>query len=1464
MNSYLTPARSYAEGIGNAVADRTINRVKADGTRETWADVSLRVAVGNALLAPNKNDYGYEFHNMHHHLRQASLLMSGRHLQHGDNTQPNRNQEVFTNCLDGETSLYTLERGVTTLREVEGDFVTVRCADGKWREAFARSYGEQELFELTFVSAFGGTKKRVVEHATANHRWILSDGTVTDSIKVGDELAVMPVENVRDPEGTLHGLIFGDGSAHKRRHDHARTGVSQGRTYAAIRVCKQDAVQEEIVNLLSGLGYEARQPAWASGDTCFYIGKKPYIKELPYTTDAEYLAGFIYGWWLADGHKTENANTMTISTSNEQAARWLMEHAGYAGLTVWSHSVKERKEGDGSFANGKPLHIVRMKPNARWKLESIAPVGVEKVYCVEEPVTKSFTLASGLVTGNCSTAAASFVLFYLLLNGSGVGRAYDDHMMVVDWRNLPNVYITVDENYPDRAKGMIPEGVLSKEQVLSDLVNACDIYEVEDSREGWGHAVELLETLAYGGNRHGHVIIDFSKVRPNGSPIRGMQNRPSSGPGATMQAMLNCLTLRDLDYAPWKQAMYVDHYLAESVLVGGARRAARMATKDWRDKTVMDFIRVKQGGVLWSSNNSVTVDEEFWKLVGAGESDLVYESEQTNALAKHAKKVFEAVCWHSYHDGTGEPGLINQDKLTAKMDGIEVYDKPGAYLGSEKFQASVWSEGLLTELMDRFKSSRFKMITNPCGEIPLTKVGGYCVDGSTRILHRAGYDRIVDVVGKNVEVWNGERWSVVTPFQTGDDQELLRVSFSDGSYLDCTPYHRFSVKWSRQGKRFREVEAKDLKIGHILPTFRSSVDLKGESCGHAYTYGAFLGDGWIERRGHIGRSDRYGITLYDGKHHLPVEGSRGVRKKNGGIEVDVRQLDTDRLNSLKEDSLPGFVFQLDYASTMHFIHGWLDTDGTYHKDTGGVSITTCSEDRARGLQLLLRRVGISFASARKVADIGDDTNFGPRKQALWQVYVPSSEAGLLCGERVRSEYPVDLNRLVKQARVVKVELLEGRHKTYCFTEPERGMGVFNNVLTYQCVIADVVPYHAQSIKDAHDAFRTATRALIRTNLMDCLYRKEVNRTNRIGVGITGFHEFAYKFFGYGFRDILDEHKARDFWRTIAAFKRTVVSEAKQYADYLGVTVPHTNTTIKPAGTTSKLFGLSEGAHLPAMAEYLRYVQFRNDDPLIDEYKTAGYPIKELVNYKGTTVVGFPTVPEICTLGMGEKLVTASEATPEEQYQYLRLLEKYWIRGVDESGDALPESGNQVSYTLKYDPNVVSYEEFRRTLQNGQASVRCCSVMPKVDTSAYEYQPETPISKEEFAALVAKIKRGSLQEEIGFEHVDCGSGACPIDFKEGDRSNDWGATEAEAKQANDDWLEDEWLVFGTNNCPACKSAKDLLTSKGFEFDSYNIEGAAAFRFMRSLTKSKSIPVVIHNGKEVGDFNALKEYITTQTN
>ena len=622
---------------------------------------------------------------------------------------------------------------------------------------------------------------------------------------------------------------------------------------------------------------------------------------------------------------------------------------------------------------------------------------------------------------NCSTAASSYILFYLLMNGSGVGRSYDDDMCVVDWDQMPNVRCVIDDQHPDFVWGE-DESVNDAKHKYGDSNGRVHWFEVPDSREGWAQAVELIEIMAYEKkDRDDLLIIDFSKVRGKGEPIRGMQNRPSSGPRPLMQAIAKVASIKGAGMSLWKQALFADHYLAECVLVGGARRSARIATKRWTDPEIFDFITIKKGGFLWSANNSVTIDEKFWRQ-----------------RTKHSQKVLDALIRAQYEDGTGEPGLINQHKLVQNDDGLEDYTD-GKYAGSDKYRPMDRTKKLMIHVARNANAKIYTQIPNPCGEISLNMLGGYCV------------------------------------------------------------------------------------------------------------------------------------------------------------------------------------------------------------------------------------------------------------------------------------------------------------------------------------IADVVPYFAPTIDDAEEAFRAATRALIRVNTMDALYGREVKRTNRIGVGMTGIHEFAWNQFGYSFRDLVDEEKSQDFWQSMARFKRAVVEEAESYSKKLKVKVPHTNTTIKPSGTVSKLFALSEGAHLPSMREYIRWVQYRSDDPQVKRYKDKGYPVKELKSYKGSTAVGFPTQPLICRLGMGDKLITASEATPEEQYKWLMLLEKYWLRGIDKAGQPLEvDTGNQVSYTLKYDPDKVTFKEYSEMLKKYQSLVRVCSVMPQQELTAYEYQPEEPVTISQFMKVLDEIEKDeTIMEDIDYEHLKCESGACPI-------------------------------------------------------------------------------------------------------
>lgn len=622
---------------------------------------------------------------------------------------------------------------------------------------------------------------------------------------------------------------------------------------------------------------------------------------------------------------------------------------------------------------------------------------------------------------NCSTASSSYILFYLLMNGSGVGRPYDDDMCVVDWDNMPNVRCVIAEDHPDFMWG-VDESVRDAEHKYGRDEDNIHWFEVPDSREGWAQAIEMIEIMAFEKKyRNDLLLLDFSKVRPKGKPIRGMQNRPSSGPKPLMNAIAKLSTIKGAGMSPWKQTMFVDHYLAECVLVGGARRSARIATKKWTDPEIFDFIDIKRGGFLWSANNSVAVDDKFWKQ-----------------RSRHANKVLEAMLKASYEDNTGEPGFINQHRLVQNDEGYDDY-QDGHYAESKKYQPMDRTVKMLSKLARNAGSKVYSQIPNPCGEITLNMLGGYCV------------------------------------------------------------------------------------------------------------------------------------------------------------------------------------------------------------------------------------------------------------------------------------------------------------------------------------IGDVVPYFAPTLDDAEEAFRLTTRALIRVNtFMDSLYNREVKRTNRIGVGMTGIHEFAWNTFGYSFHDLIDEEKSKDFWMTIARFKRAVVDEAASYSKKLRVNVPHTNTTIKPSGTISKLFALTEGAHLPSMREYIRWVQYRSDDPAVKRYEKKGYPVKELKSYSGSTAVGFPTQPLICRLGMNGRLVTASEASPEEQYKWLILLEKYWIVGVDEDGQPLEDTGNQVSYTLKYDPQRVTQKEYIEMVKKYQGQVKCCSLMPQQDATAYEYQPEQPVTISEFMRVLNEIEKDeSIMEDIDYEHLKCESGACPI-------------------------------------------------------------------------------------------------------
>lgn len=105
------------------------------------------------------------------------------------------------NCFSSKTEFVT-RNGVVSFADCkDGQVVEVLDKDGMWREATAKCYGKQKLQNVVLKK---GDEEKLVS-CTANHRWILSDETVTTALKEGDVLYgnLWKVDSITACDGTL-------------------------------------------------------------------------------------------------------------------------------------------------------------------------------------------------------------------------------------------------------------------------------------------------------------------------------------------------------------------------------------------------------------------------------------------------------------------------------------------------------------------------------------------------------------------------------------------------------------------------------------------------------------------------------------------------------------------------------------------------------------------------------------------------------------------------------------------------------------------------------------------------------------------------------------------------------------------------------------------------------------------------------------------------------------------------------------------------------------------------------------------------------------------------------------------------------------------------------------------------------------------------------------------------------------
>lgn len=300
--------------------------------------------------------------------------------------------QYMHNCFHGKTKFLTSD-GVKSFNEFnDGTCVKVLDKNGEWRDAIVRNYGKKLMNEVTFTTS--KMKKTVV--CTNDHRWLLKDGTVTTNLKIGDTL--LPVTNTTDRYSieTYHdcdmftiGFLIGDGC------DHIGSNLHQ------IRLCGH---KTEYAKYFEKAGYKITPIKNTKDLIAIKRGykKQDFLnsKAWKYMSENDKRLLFL-GLYAADGKVGGNK----LCTTDNRIAEFIEDTSYFAGYYISSKNIEVR---DTQYKENSELmayHFITHQPNNLcWKVSSIKPYhpGTEySAWCVEEPITHSFMLEGGMVTGNC-------------------------------------------------------------------------------------------------------------------------------------------------------------------------------------------------------------------------------------------------------------------------------------------------------------------------------------------------------------------------------------------------------------------------------------------------------------------------------------------------------------------------------------------------------------------------------------------------------------------------------------------------------------------------------------------------------------------------------------------------------------------------------------------------------------------------------------------------------------------------------------------------------------------------------------------------------------------------------------------------------------------------------------------------------------------------------------------------------
>lgn len=302
----------------------------------------------------------------------------------------------------------------------------------------------------------------------------------------------------------------------------------------------------------------------------------------------------------------------------------------------------------------------------------------------------------------------------------------------------------------------------------TDMKNlfACYVIDLKDNMNSIMDAAKRMAMIMKEG---GGVGVSLTPIRAEGARVGGEgSNRTASGP-------ISFLKVFDSVVGAVKSA--------------GVRRGAALANLKTGHPDIIKFIKCKEDqNQINNFNLSVAITDKFM-------DDVINKSTrewaEDDEAAYTASDIYDMIVEHMWRNG--EPGVQFIDTVN---------NVDGKYTGRPEFRE--FNTGI--------------EVSNPC------------VTGETVLMTKEGNFPIRDLVGKEVQVWNGKKWSKVIPFTTGENT-IYKISITasrlhsdpndEGNFdpndvedkelkLFCTPYHKFILDDGTI------IQAQDLTEGNLL------------------------------------------------------------------------------------------------------------------------------------------------------------------------------------------------------------------------------------------------------------------------------------------------------------------------------------------------------------------------------------------------------------------------------------------------------------------------------------------------------------------------------------------------------------------------------------------------------------------------------------------------------------------------